>query len=44
MLKNNTEYIPSIDKFNIDRSKEKKTSPTQNKTRKFQDFDSDVPI
>ncbi len=44
MLKNKTEYNPSIDKFNIDRSKEKKTIPTQNKNRRFQNFDSDAPI
>ncbi len=44
MLKNKTEYNPSIDKFNIDRSKEKKTIPTQNRNRRFQDFDSDAPI
>ena len=44
MLKNKTEYNPSIDKFNIDRSKEKKTITTQNKNRRFQDFDSDAPI
>ena len=44
MLKNKTEYNPNIDKNNIERSKEKKITKTQNLDRRFQEFDTEAPI
>jgi len=44
MLTNKTEFDAEIDKKNIERSIEKKVTPSDNKNRRYQKFDSDAPI